>query len=224
MAYIFNYYDGGGKVGATIVAASTPYDGIFNNILIGSRGSDIFYAEAGAGIANQMHGLRGDDVFYGATGSNNYTMYIGGAGLDKAVIPATSGSVSMAIDYQGGVTFTRIDGGKDDVNSETEIIQFIGGNKYFSVSAGIDDTATISNSYVFASGDKLVISNDWLNALAIGNVSISIRDTNGDGRQDTVLQGLNGTNSYTLLNYNLNEHTAAAVVGVYGEGILFDLA
>jgi hypothetical protein len=223
MAYVFNYYSGV-KISDTIVAASSPYDGIPNNILIGSRGSDIFYAEAGEGIFNEMHGLRGDDVFYGATGANNYNSYVGGAGLDKAVIPATSGSVSMAIDYQGGVIFTRTDGGKDDVNSETEIIQFTGGNKYFSVSAGIDDTATISNSYVFTSGDKLVISNDWLNAMGIGNVAITVRDTNGDGRQDTVLQGLNGTNSYTLLNYNLNEHTKAAVVGVYGEGILFDLA
>ena len=223
MAYVFNYYSGA-KVSDTIVAASSPYDGIFNNILIGSRGSDIFYAEAGAGIHNQMHGLRGDDVFYGATGANNLNIYVGGAGLDKAVIPATSGSVSMTIDYQGGAVFTRTDGGKDDVNSETEIIQFTGGNKFYSVSAGIDDTATVSNSYVFSSGDRLVISNDWLNAMAIGNISIAIRDTNGDGLQDTVLQGLNGTNSYTLLNYNLNEHTRAAVVGVYGEGILFDLA
>ncbi len=78
MAYVFNYYSAA-KVSDTIVAASSPYDGIFNNILIGSRGSDIFYAEAGAGIHNQMHGLRGDDVFYGATGANNYNNYVGGA-------------------------------------------------------------------------------------------------------------------------------------------------
>jgi hypothetical protein len=223
MAYVFNYYSGN-SIGSTIVASSTPYDGIQNNILLGSRGSDTFYAEAGAGLYNEMHGLRGDDIFYGATGSNNFNIYVGGAGLDKAIIPATSGSLSMSIDYQGGVVFTRADGGKDNVNSETEIIQFTGGNKYFNVSAGIDDTATVSNSYVFTSGDKLVISNDWLNAMAVGNVSITVRDTNSDGRLDTVLQGLNGTNSYTLLNYNLNEHTKAAVVGVYGEGILFDLA
>ena len=223
MAYVFNYY-AATSFNGSIVAPSSPSDGIANNILVGSRTSDTFYAESGSNLYNEMHGLRGDDVFYGGSGSNTSNTYVGGAGVDKAIIPAFSGAVTMSIDYQGGVTFTRLDGGQDIVNSETEIIQFLGGNKYFNISAGIDDSSTISNSFVFASGDKLVVSNDWLGALGAGNVGINIRDVNNDGLLDTVLQGYNGVNSYTLLNYNLNAHAAAKVVGVYGEGILFDLA
>lgn len=223
MPYIFNYYSTD-YFNSSIVASSTPSDGIPNNILVGTRTSDTFYAESGANLYNEMHGLRGDDVFYGGSGTKTINNYIGGAGIDKAIIPAFSGAVTMSIDYQGGVIFTRWDGGQDWVNSEIEIIQFSGGNKYFNISAGIDDAATISNSFVFTSGDKLVISNDWLVALRAGNVGLSVRDVNNDGLLDTVLQGYNGTNSYTLLNYNYYAHAAAQLVGVYGEGWLFDLA
>lgn len=223
MAYIFNYYSSANSSN-TIIAESTPYDSIYNNILIGSRYNDTIYGESGANLFNEMHGLRGNDTFYGGSGSGTYNVYVGGAGIDTAVIPSASGNVSMSIDYQGGVVFTRADGGHDQVNSEVEIIQFSGGNKFFNVSAGIDDEATVSNQFAWHSGDRLVISNDWLAALNAGSVGISIIDVNRDGVLDTVLNGYNGTNSYTLLNYNLNAHPNAHVVGVYGEGILYDLA
>lgn len=222
MPYVFNYYTTTSSSN-TIIAESTPYDNIYNNILIGSRFNDTIYGESGVNLFNEMHGLRGNDTFYGGSGSGTYNVYVGGAGVDTAVIPSASSNVTMNIDYQGGVTLTRADGGYDQVNSEVEIIQFSGGNKFFNISAGIDDEATVSNQFVWHAGDRLVISNDWLAALNSGSVAISISDVNRDGLLDTVLTGYNGTNSYTLLNYNLNAHPTAHVVGVYGEGILFDL-
>jgi len=115
-AYIFNYYSSSG-LNTIITAASTPYDSIPNNILIGSRGNDTFYGESGYGLYNEMHGLRGNDIFYGGM-SGAINTYIGGAGIDVAVIPAYSGAVTMSIDYQGGVVFNRPDGGTDNLNSK----------------------------------------------------------------------------------------------------------
>lgn len=172
---------------------------------------------------NEMHGLRGNDIFYGGM-SGAINTYVGGAGIDVAVIPAYSGAVTMSIDYQGGVVFNRPDGGIDYLNSEIDIIQFSSGNKYFNINAGLDDDATLSTQFNWISGDRLVISNDWLTALSSGLIAINIRDVNLDGMQDTELTAFNGVNSFVLLNYNLSQHPNVAVVGVYGDGILYDLA
>jgi hypothetical protein len=221
-SFVFNYY-GATTFNGEIRANSTPLDNIPNNILVGTRTNDTFYGESGAGLYNEMHGLRGNDIFYGGMfGAVNY--YVGGAGVDAAVIPAFSGAVTMSIDYQGGLVIQRQDGGRDEINSEVEIIQFSAGNKYFNINAGLDDDATLSTQFTWTPGDRLVVSNDWLLALSSGSVAINIRDVNRDGIQDTELLGINGVNSYALLNYNLLEHPKASVVGVYGEGILYDLA
>jgi hypothetical protein len=222
--YVSNFYQSDTfQANNLIVASSSPYDGISTNILWGTRLSDIFYGESGSNLFNAMDGLRGDDIFYGGVGLNTDNGYVGGAGVDKVFVGATSASVGMKIDYQGGLELRRPDGGTEWINSEVEIIQFQGGNKFFNISAGIDDTAIISNSFFIAKGDRLVISNDWLAELNSGNVAINTYDANKDGTVDTVLSGGGGVNSYTLLNYDLSAHPNVSVVSVYGEGILYDL-
>jgi hypothetical protein len=208
--------------GGPVVAAATPNDGVTYNVLIGTRLGENLYGENTGGVVNEMHGLRGNDVMYGGSGIGSFNIYVGGSGVDTAVIPAGSGSVSMSIDYQGGIQFQRSDGRKDYVSSDTEIVQFSQGNRFLIISGGVDDETSETNSIFWRAGDRLAISQDWLIALNSGLVGMSVRDVNGDGRLDTALTGYGGVNTYNLLDYNMNTH-AAYIVGFYGDGLLFDL-
>ena len=222
MAFIANVYEGDG-VGVTLIASATPSDGIFDNVLIGSRGADTLYGENTNGVSNEMHGLRGNDVMYGGVGTSQLNIYVGGAGIDTAMIPLPHNVVQVAVDYQGGVHLLRPDGGEDHINSETEIVLFSNGERLLTISGGVDDLAFTTTQIYWHSGDTLAISQDWLIALNSGLISIGVQDFNHDGVLDTVLQGYNGVNTYALLDYNMYQHPNF-IVGQFGDGLLLDLA
>lgn len=220
---IVNYYSLLGSPDGKIYALSTPSDGIVFNFLIGGRNNDTFYGESGVGLTNEMDGLRGDDIFYGGSGAGTYNDYIGGQGIDKAIIAAEFENVIIEIDYTGGMFITRADNGYDSLNNEVEIIQFASGESYFGIYAGAFDDCASKLTFKVESGDKLIISNDFIDALTSGNVALVIQDVDLDGTMDTLLNGSSGINSYTLSGYDLTQHPTAKVIGVYGDGVIFDL-
>jgi hypothetical protein len=224
MAYfVANVYTVDG-VGGVLFVSSTPNDGIQNNLLIGTRASDSLFGENGANLYQEYFGLRGDDRMYAGVGTNNDSAFIGGSGVDTAIIPAASFNTNIAIDYQGGVVVDVPGTGSSHyVNSETEIIEFNNGHRLLPISGGVDDRTSEVTWINYVIGDALAIGMDWIVALGQGLVGLEVSDVNFDGFMDTGLVGIQGVNTYVLLGYNAYLHPGY-VAGWFGDGIIFELA
>lgn len=210
-------------IGGSVVATSTPGDGLDNNILLGSIGDDSLYGESTAYANNEFYAGPGDDAMFVSTAIGQINLFHGGEGGDAAVVAYAHNVPQVQISATGGVTLYRPTGGFDAVDGETEIVEFTDGHRLVNISAGAMDHSVSETLVYYRPGDTLAISSDWLYALNTGLVHFDVYDYNQDGTQDTSLVGLNGVNTYRLLDYDMNTH-ASFIVGQFGSGLLLDLA
>lgn len=91
------------------------------DFLIGRGGNDVIDGDAGD---DGLHGGAGDDILIGGTGDDRI---VGGDGTDHAVYGGTAASYSLALDADGRLVVTALDGSGSDTVSGVEFLDFADG-------------------------------------------------------------------------------------------------
>ncbi|HEY0130189.1 MAG TPA: hypothetical protein VGB57_02205, partial [Allosphingosinicella sp.] len=194
---IRNHYTTGGKVetlqfhdGASVslksfeIGRSVGLEGVVDDLLIGSDGSDVLRGEAGndaffggAGL-NELRGGSGDDLFEAGTGKD---MYFGEAGAEDTVrFVASAAAVNVNLGTGTGA------GGSADTDTFSEI-ENVTGSAHGDILTGNQ----FDNELIGLGGDNILTGNDGNDVLtALGG-----NDTLNGGEGEDALSGGDGTDT-----------------------------